>query len=129
MTPPRVFYRSSIVNWAFTLSGAFLTFDLSPWAPAGWHATPSLIWLHRIFPWWALSLFFAVYTLLLLSGRILAVAVGDMLGAFLWLCGLIALGWTFNGGRGNPWVLIAFFLVVVFHLAAGRLAFAQREMP
>lgn len=123
------FYRSRTVNIAMILCGAFLTFALSPWSPTQWRSTPSLIWLHRVLPWPAISIAFLVYTVLLTWGTVRAAVTASFLGLALYGFEFLALIVTAHGHPINAFGFPVFFLVCVLHLAAGRLALFQREMP
>lgn len=125
MTRP-VFYRTALTRVSFAISGAGLTYAFSPWAPTAWRNTPSLHWLHRGLPWLLIAVMFAVYTLLLLTGDVIAAAAADGIGATLWAWELVALIVTTQVDHPqNPFLLVGAFLVMVFHLAAGRLAILQ----
>lgn len=123
----RVFYRNELVRWSFMVTGGFVAYTLSPFAPTGWHDTPSLLWLHRVLPWPILAAMFALYVVLLGTNRIGCVVVGDFLGLFMYLCELVALCVTAPGHPVNGLAFAAFFLACVFHGAAGRLALYDLE--
>lgn len=123
----QAFYRSSFVRWAFVGTGLLLAVVFSPWAPTDWHASPSLLWLHRFVPWPIVSGLFLIYAVLLIWGSVKASIVADWLGLFLYLCEFLALSATSSGHPTNPIVFVALFLTCVLHLAAGRLALIERE--
>lgn len=121
------FYRSPVVRLAFIISGAFLTYALSPWAPEPWHDTPSLRFLHMVLPYSFMAAGFAVYTLLLL-GPIRCVIVADAIGLALYLIAFVALLVTVRFDRPtNPFAITGVALAVVLHFAACRLAIYENE--
>lgn len=120
------FYRTTWTRFTFIATGAYLAVALSPWGPDQWKNTPSLRWLHLVMPWTLLAVLFAGYVLLLLWGRVEAVAVASAVGAVLYGWELVALIATLHVHRPtNPLSIAAVFLACVFHLAAARLAIIQ----
>lgn len=123
MSRPREFYRAPFVRYAFIVTGAFAAFALSPWAPPAWHDTASLRFITSVMPLWPMSAAFAVYVLLLLTGNLACVIVGDFLGLWLYLIGFVALAVTIRPDRPtNAMGDAAVFLAIVLHFAAARLA-------
>lgn len=122
------FYRTAITQYGFALAGAFLAYALSPWAPPPWHDTPSLRWLHSVMPYSVMAGGFALYTLLLLTHRIVATVIADFIGLAAYGTGLVAVLVTLRMDRPtNPLLIASLFLACVLHFAAGRLALIQKE--
>lgn len=136
MQPARPQFVAPIVRWAFIVGGVALGIYLSPITPTWWHDTPSLRWLHYVLPWTVQSAGFILYALLLLSNRIGPMIAACALGAFFFLCELVALCATI--GRNpliqghhvvNGYLFVGLFLVIAFHVAAGVRALLDLESP
>jgi hypothetical protein len=127
-TTPLPWYRTELTRWSFIATGTFLAVSFSPWGPHQWRHTPSLELLHTVMPWPLMSAALAVYTLLLLTGRLGCAVTADFLGLFLYLSEFIALLLKLDPNRpANPFAIGGVFLAGVFHLAAGRLAVYEME--
>jgi hypothetical protein len=124
-----VFYRTALTRWSFIITGLGVAFTLSPFAPAAWHDTPSLRWLHHLLPFPLMACGFVLYVALLATDRLDLVIVADFLGLFMYLCELIALVVTASHNRFNGITTAAMCLACVYHYAAGRLALYHREWP
>lgn len=125
---PLPFYRSQWTRWLFIATGAWLTYTVSPYAPAPWHDTPSLRWLHQVLPYWLMAGLCAVYVLMLARNHLTLVIVADYLGLALYLLAFVALLATLRDWRPtNPFAIAGTLLAVGYHLHAGRLAVHDRE--
>lgn len=125
---PSPFYRSPLTRAAFTGTGAFVTWGLSPAGPDQWHSTASLLWLHQALPWPIMWIGFAAYTLCQAWGQINAVIFADFLGLIMYGVAFFAILVTLDPEQIlNPIALSAVFLACVLHYLAGRLAVSDRE--
>lgn len=121
--PEMPWYRTEMTRWALIITGAALAWSFSPWGPHKWRDTPSLRLLHHVMPWPVCSLLLAIYTVLLIYGRVKAVIAADFLGLYLYGAEFVAMLLRLNPhAPTNPFAIGGVFLACVLHIAAGRLA-------